>query len=771
MTRITAGLALTALVSAAAVPLVLLPDSATGPYRPGQTRDPATGALRAASRADAVRSRQWHMDAMRVPRVWRWGRGKHVTIAVLDTGVDARHRDLTGQVVTGPDFTGGTRRAGDRYWGGHGTAMASIIAGHGNGPGASSGVLGIAPQAKILSIRVTWENDDPMRRSGTLANRNRDAVAKGIRYAVDHGADIINMSLGGGRAYYNGNSTEEQAIRYALSKGVVLIASAGNDGKGPNRKNFPAAYPGVIAVGALTRHLRIWPDTNRNAYVSVCAPGVDIISAAPGNRYVLGTGTSPSSAIVAGVAALIRARYPKLTPAQVRESLVRGSVKRAASGSAAGSPTTSRTCSRSLDAVRAVTAAHRINGAAHGESAVRTPEPSPPPPTAEAPDEGSNPLLWGILGGGGVLVVTGMLLGWRQRRRPEPEDVYGPPPEPPREYEPATMGVGMPYEPDTKVAPFAAPPWESPAHPGTEWDASPTDSRSLSAPQPFSAPSDPDGAPGPALEADPASGAWSPRPDLHLPPLEPTGNGHTNGNGNGHAPLDPRALHPFAPDAAEPQPPQHFGNGTAAPPPGPQHPRHADTAPQVVDPLDAAAPWGFDPQAPDPLASAAQGADRPGVAPESANPLEPGPWDTDPPRNGPPGTGSQGVDPLGTGPVPPVADTPLAQESWRSVRGGWGDDPFPSEPGAPEASEAGPYVDPGSITAPFSAVGGTNIAWEGTGREPPEPVVDGPFRVSDDDLATHAFPAVDPLMPDEGDAFDTGRAGRAEDDDQRPSWW
>ncbi|WP_372510279.1 S8 family peptidase [Actinomadura madurae] len=138
------------------------------------------------------------------------------------------------------------------------------------------------------------------------------------------------MSLGGGRQSYNGTPSQEKAIRYALGKGVVLIASAGNDGSGANRRNFPAAYPGVIAVGALDRRLRLWKDSNRRSNAAVCAPGVEIVSADASNGYVVGTGTSASSAMVAGVAALVRARYPRLSPDEVRRALIQGSPARAA---------------------------------------------------------------------------------------------------------------------------------------------------------------------------------------------------------------------------------------------------------------------------------------------------------------------------------------------------------------------------------------------------------------------------------------------------------
>ncbi|XVQ11801.1 S8 family serine peptidase [Spirillospora sp. CA-255316] len=445
------------LVAAFAVPAATLSGGTAAAERQAAPGDPAQQA--AAAPVDQIRAREWHLNAMRVPRAWRLSKGAGVTVAVLDTGVDRRHPDLVGRVTTGPDLTGGTRRPGSRYWGLHGTSMASIIAGHGNGPGQQRGVIGVAPQSRILSIRVTWENDDPQRQEGGQVARNRDAVAQGIRYAVDHGADIINMSLGGGRLFYDGNSTEESAIRYALSKGVVLIASAGNDGAGPNRNNFPAAYKGVIAVGALDRRLRMWKDSNRRPYVAVCAPGVEIVSADSSSGYVIGTGTSPSSAIVAGVAALIRARHPRLRPEEVRQALVKGVLP--------NRPTGSPTCAGPLDAVRALAAAGRIEQTAHGPGAKPAATSATPAPSTAPPEEDGGLLLTAVLAGGSGLIAIGVLLAWRQRRRPEDGydddyddmDDYGLGARRPSPQVGAMAGRGAPRGP--AVAPVNAPLWQS----------------------------------------------------------------------------------------------------------------------------------------------------------------------------------------------------------------------------------------------------------------------------------------------------------------------
>jgi subtilisin family serine protease len=221
---------------------------------------------------------------------------------------------------------------GAEYFGRHGTSMASLIAGRGHGPGHAFGVVGVAPEARILSIRVTLENDDPLRSKPWAVDRGHGAVARGIRYAVRHGAQVINMSLGGGSGTYEGSAAEEEAVQDALRHGVVLVASAGNDGRQANRRNFPAAYPGVIAVGAVDERLRHAPFSNRRGYLSVVAPGTRIVSADGPDSYVVGDGTSPAAAFVAGVAALIRSCHPRLSPFQVRRAIERGARSRPAGG-------------------------------------------------------------------------------------------------------------------------------------------------------------------------------------------------------------------------------------------------------------------------------------------------------------------------------------------------------------------------------------------------------------------------------------------------------
>ncbi|SDM79032.1 S8 family serine peptidase [Nonomuraea jiangxiensis] len=273
---------------------------------------------------EAARAGQWQLGVLRLPEAWRTSRGAGVVVAVLDTGVNGRHPDLAGAVLQGPDLTGTTRGP----WGQHGTAMASLIAGRGHGDGR--GLIGVAPAAKVLSVRVTLENGDPLREQ--RRPRGGDALAKGIRYAVDHGADVISMSLGGGSGSWEGSASEEEAVQYAIGKGAVLVASSGNDGDTGNRKNFPAAYPGVIAVGAVDRDLRVARFSNRQDYLSVAAPGTEIVTADGADSYVVGDGTSSAAALVAGIAALIKAAHPEMSPYHVRRAIEEGTRKRPADG-------------------------------------------------------------------------------------------------------------------------------------------------------------------------------------------------------------------------------------------------------------------------------------------------------------------------------------------------------------------------------------------------------------------------------------------------------
>ncbi|MER5555476.1 type VII secretion-associated serine protease mycosin [Streptomyces sp. NPDC002793] len=269
--------------------------------------------------ADAIRDQQWGLDALHTDTAWQTTKGKGVTVAVLDTGVDDVHPDLAGQVLPGKDLIGFGAERGDRSWALHGTAMAGIIAGRGNGPSRADGVLGVAPEAKILPVRVILESGDPSR---AKARESRGtALADGIRWAADQGADVINLSLGDDSESAHPEPGEDAAVQYALGKGVVVVASAGNSGEKGDRISYPAAYPGVIAAAAVDEYGTHASFSTRRWYATVSAPGVDIVVANPDRHYYIEWGTSAASAFVSGAVALVRAAHPGLSPAQIKTLL------------------------------------------------------------------------------------------------------------------------------------------------------------------------------------------------------------------------------------------------------------------------------------------------------------------------------------------------------------------------------------------------------------------------------------------------------------------
>jgi Subtilase family len=290
----------------------------------------------APARADSVRVReQWVLDAINAPAAWNSSQGQGVTVAVIDSGVEPDVPDLAGSVTTGPDLTGVGTPPGNPYWGQHGTWMASLIAGHGH-DGGGSGIIGVAPQARILSIRVITDKNDPgypayHRQS---PGRGQQELAAGITDAVRAHASVISMSLG-----YGGPSRAVRvALQDAFAHNVVVVASSGNsgdaagaDGKGSAPYSFPADYPGVLGVGAVFPSGQPAPFSSENLSVQVAAPGVNVPAEGRDSQYWLVSGTSPACAITAGVAALIKSKYPGLSDAQVSDAIT-GSTWRRPSG-------------------------------------------------------------------------------------------------------------------------------------------------------------------------------------------------------------------------------------------------------------------------------------------------------------------------------------------------------------------------------------------------------------------------------------------------------
>ncbi|AVH98327.1 type VII secretion-associated serine protease mycosin [Streptomyces sp. WAC00288] len=361
-------------------------------------------ATTAPAHADTIRARQWGLEALRTTEAWRTTRGEGITVAVLDTGVDAEHPDLEGSVLPGHDLIGFGAARGDRAWAQHGTAMAGIIAGHGHGPDGEDGVLGIAPEAEILPVRVILESSDKAR---DKARKSRGtALAQGIRWAADHGADVINLSLGDDSESAHPDAGEDAAVQYALSKGVAVVASAGNGGEKGDHASYPAAYPGVIAVTAVDRYGTRASFSTRRWYATVSAPGVDIVMAYPDRRYYEGWGTSAAAAFVSGAVALVRAAHPDLTPAQIKTLLIDTARSRPEGGrsDAKGYGT--------VDPAAAIEAGARLKGGDPKNTAAGYQgRHFGPGPTAPAEEPRSFGLLAPLLGGlGALLLLTAVVL-------------------------------------------------------------------------------------------------------------------------------------------------------------------------------------------------------------------------------------------------------------------------------------------------------------------------------------------------------------------------
>jgi hypothetical protein len=276
-------------------------------------------AIAAPARADEIRDHEWPLAFLNLAAANQISTGAGVTVGLLDSGVMGQRADLTGQVTTGPDFAGGIEQPGQTGWGEHGTCMASIIAGHGRGGG--DGMLGAAPGAHLLSIRVIRDDDAPDIGGATTS---ATPISDGIRYAVDHGARVISMSLGGSDAGGASDSTPEaDAIRYALDHNVVVVVAAGNSGDKGNAIQFPGAERGVITVAAVDSSARHAGFSTTSWDVSVAAPGVNLPcdAADSDDEYELGDGTSQATAYAAGIAALLVSENHNLSPAQVRDIL------------------------------------------------------------------------------------------------------------------------------------------------------------------------------------------------------------------------------------------------------------------------------------------------------------------------------------------------------------------------------------------------------------------------------------------------------------------
>jgi len=242
---------------------------------------------------------QTNMTVVRADEAWVVGKGT-LMIAVVDTGVDYNHDDLKNKVIKGKDFVAGDNDPMDA--GTHGTHVAGIAAAESNN---GKSVAGVAWNSKILAVRGI----------GSHA-----AFAAAVRYAADQGAKVINYSGGG-----SNSATKHNAVKYAVNKGALFVTAAGNDGG--NIRMYPAAYDEVLCVGNSTDADGRAASSSYGTWVDIAAPGVGVTSTVPGNTTGVKTGTSMSSPLVAGAAAMVWSAHPSWTAAKVRERLIKSGKK------------------------------------------------------------------------------------------------------------------------------------------------------------------------------------------------------------------------------------------------------------------------------------------------------------------------------------------------------------------------------------------------------------------------------------------------------------
>jgi hypothetical protein len=244
---------------------------------------------------------QYVVAKLRLPQAHTLARGANVTIAVIDSGIDAKHPELLNSIGDSFDALGSTE--GPHF---HGTGIAGAIVAHAR-------LIGSAPEARILAIRAFGT-------AGTApkgAESTSYVVLKALDYAALHGAQIVNMSFAGPK-----DAVIERSIAATAARGIVMVAASGNAGP-TSPPLYPAANPNVIAVGATDAQDRLFVASTRGSHIALAAPGVDIFLPAPDEKYQMISGTSFSAAYVSGLAALVLERNPALKPEQVRTILTK----------------------------------------------------------------------------------------------------------------------------------------------------------------------------------------------------------------------------------------------------------------------------------------------------------------------------------------------------------------------------------------------------------------------------------------------------------------
>lgn len=270
--------------------------------------------------ADPIRDRQYWLNDYGFTKAWQLTQGEGVKVAIIDTGIDGTHPALEQAVVGGTDVSGlgssdGLTPVGQNSY--HGTMVASLLAGRGNPDDNTAGILGTAPKAQLLSVSMAF---------GVDGLDTDSQIAEGIVWAVDNGAQVINLSL-------TRNSTSwpvswDEAFQYAFDNDVVIVAAVGNRVDGTEQVSAPATIPGVIAVAGVDKQAKASELSSASGFtIGVTAPAEELVAAYPGGEYRIWSGTSGAAPIVAGLVALIRSLYPELDAANVVNRVISSATK------------------------------------------------------------------------------------------------------------------------------------------------------------------------------------------------------------------------------------------------------------------------------------------------------------------------------------------------------------------------------------------------------------------------------------------------------------
>ena len=265
--------------------------------------------------AETISDQQYWLADYGFTTAWESSQGEGVKIAIIDTGIDSTHPSLQGAVVGGTDISGlgssdGQTPVGSNSY--HGTMVASIAAGRGGNE-----IIGVAPKAELLAVSIAF---------GVEGLDTDSQIADGIIWAVDNGAQVINLSLT--RNSVTWPESWDEAFSYAFENDVVVVAAVGNRSDGTTEVSAPATIPGVISVAGLDSNgIASENFSTSGLSIGVTAPSEDLIGAFPGGEYRLWSGTSGSAPIVSGLVALIRSMYPEMDAANVVNRVISSAKK------------------------------------------------------------------------------------------------------------------------------------------------------------------------------------------------------------------------------------------------------------------------------------------------------------------------------------------------------------------------------------------------------------------------------------------------------------